>query len=283
MQEAQFTCSYVCPSGSTETTFSSDVRSGDTLVVTVAEDNLGALTVSDSLGTTIQLATRYTNSSCTGAEPNGTCQAAIFYGVLAASGPDSVTVGEAGSDSALRVQAWEFSGVNSVAGTGECSPYCSSAAYPPRSVLLATASYVTGPGPGFAWYQYAASAVAGSEYRITSSAGSTTFPFMVYTLNEEAAVVLSPSFSTITVSTVSSNHGSIRGYYITLWQGGSEIGSCFSTCSFTVNDGQTYQVEAASYGAEHFSHWQNDGAAGKETVDVPETNTTISLTAVYSP
>jgi hypothetical protein len=51
-----------------------------------------------------------------------------------------------------------------------------------------------------------------------------------------------------------------------------------------VNDGQTYQVEAASYGAETFSHWQNDGATGRETVDVPGSGTvTISLTAVYSP
>ncbi len=89
--------------------------------------------------------------------------------------------------------------------------------------------------------------------------------------------------STITVTTVNGSGSTITGYYITLWQGGNQVNSCFSTCSFTVNNGQTYQVEAASYGSEHFSHWQNDGATGRETVNVPSASTTISLTAVYSP
>lgn len=89
--------------------------------------------------------------------------------------------------------------------------------------------------------------------------------------------------STITVTTVNGEGATITGYYITLWEGGSMLSSCFSTCSFTVNDGQTYQVEAASYGPETFSHWQNDGATGRETVDVPGSSTTIELTAVYSP
>jgi hypothetical protein len=75
----------------------------------------------------------------------------------------------------------------------------------------------------------------------------------------------------------------ITGYYITLWQGGTFVTDCFSACSFTVNDGQTYQVAASSYGAETFSHWQNDGSTGMETVIVPSASTAISLTAVYSP
>ena len=74
----------------------------------------------------------------------------------------------------------------------------------------------------------------------------------------------------------------IAGYYITLWQGGTQVQSCFSSCSFTVDGGQTYQVQAASYGSETFSHWQ-DGATGMETVNVPATGTTIQLTATYSP
>jgi hypothetical protein len=89
--------------------------------------------------------------------------------------------------------------------------------------------------------------------------------------------------STIHVSTVNGAGTAISGYYITLWQGGAFVTSCFSACSFTVNDGQTYQVAASSYGAEAFSHWQNDGSTGLETVVVPSASTTISLTAVYSP
>jgi hypothetical protein len=75
----------------------------------------------------------------------------------------------------------------------------------------------------------------------------------------------------------------ITGYYITLWQYGVKLQSCFSACSFTVNDGQSYQVAASSYGAETFSHWQNDGSTGMDTVSVPSASTTISLTAVNSP
>jgi hypothetical protein len=89
--------------------------------------------------------------------------------------------------------------------------------------------------------------------------------------------------SAINVSTVNSAGTPITGYYTTLWQNGVQVNSCFSPCSFTVKGGQTYQVLADSYGSETFSHWQNDGATGYETVNVPSTGTTISLTAVYSP
>jgi hypothetical protein len=89
--------------------------------------------------------------------------------------------------------------------------------------------------------------------------------------------------SQLSVSSVNSAGTPIVGYYTTLWQGGALLGSCFSPCSFTVNAGQTYQVESASYGAEAFNHWQNDGSTGLETVTVPQSPSTISLTAVYKP
>ena len=89
--------------------------------------------------------------------------------------------------------------------------------------------------------------------------------------------------STIDVSTASSAGDSIAGYNVALWQNGEQLSSCFSPCSFTVDNGQTYQVLAASYASETFSHWQNDGAAGAETVSVPGASTTMSFTGVYSP
>jgi hypothetical protein len=89
--------------------------------------------------------------------------------------------------------------------------------------------------------------------------------------------------STIDISTVNSGGSPISGYYITLWQNGVQLNSCYSACSFTVNNGQTYQIAAASYGSETFNHWQSDGSTGFETVTVPGTSTTISLTAVYHP
>jgi hypothetical protein len=89
--------------------------------------------------------------------------------------------------------------------------------------------------------------------------------------------------STIEVSTVNSMGAPIPGYYVTLWQNGSQLQNCFSPCSFTVSDGQTYRVVAESFGGESFSHWQNDGEAGAETVIVPSGGGTTALTAVYSP
>jgi hypothetical protein len=89
--------------------------------------------------------------------------------------------------------------------------------------------------------------------------------------------------SQLSVSSVNSAGSPIVGYYTTLWQGGAQVGQCFSPCSFTVNGGQTYQVEAAYYGTEIFNHWQNDGSTGLETVTIPSMSTTLSLTAVYRP
>jgi hypothetical protein len=88
--------------------------------------------------------------------------------------------------------------------------------------------------------------------------------------------------STISVSTVDSAGSPITGNGVTLWQNGTQINSCLSPCSFTVNNGQTYQVGAASDVGKTFTHWQNDGSTGFETVKVPTTSATISLTAVYT-
>jgi hypothetical protein len=99
-----------------------------------------------------------------------------------------------------------------------------------------------------------------------------------------AAYDCSTTTTTTDVSAVQSVDGiAITGYYVTLWQNGTQLQSCFSPCSFTVNDGQTYQVAAASYGSETFSHWQNDGATGFETFTAPSNGDTVSLTAVYGP
>jgi Spherulation-specific family 4 len=88
--------------------------------------------------------------------------------------------------------------------------------------------------------------------------------------------------STIAVSTVNSAGASISGYYISLWQNGAQLNSCFSECSFTVSSGQTYQVVASGYGGEAFSQWLG-GTSGALTVTTPAAGGTVSLTAVFSP
>lgn len=189
LQQVQSTCSYVCTQGSTNSTFSSNVRQGNMLVITIVSDDLTNLIVTDSLGTRISLAVSATTSpDCT--SNTGTCQADIYWGLLPASGPDTVSVNEGASTRALRVDAWEFSGVDSVKSTVSCSPICAPASFASPGILIATARDVTGAGPGFTFYQYAASGVAGSEYQVISGSGTTAFPFSATVNDVEAGAVL---------------------------------------------------------------------------------------------
>jgi len=185
--EAASTCSHVCSGEQTITPFSTSLKAGDLLVVSIVEDDLPTLVVTDSLGTTLHLAVR-SSTSC--GSPSGYCQADIYWGVLYSSGADSVTAVEPGSNAAIRVEVWEFSGVASVGNTASCTPTCASTSYPASSVLLATGSTVYSAAAGFAWYQYAFSGVDGSEYQVASSSGSTTFAFSPPTPSEEVGVVL---------------------------------------------------------------------------------------------
>ncbi|MHB8566867.1 MAG: hypothetical protein ACYC7D_06795 [Nitrososphaerales archaeon] len=116
--------------------------------------------------------------------------------------------------------------------------------------------------------------------------GATSDPVLFTATNDASSLAAvyycgASTSSTLKVSTVNSVGGQTSGYYITLWQNGAKIESCFSTCSFSVNGGQTYQVAAASFGSEVFNHWLNDNSTGMETVNVPRASTSIGLTAVY--
>jgi hypothetical protein len=87
--------------------------------------------------------------------------------------------------------------------------------------------------------------------------------------------------------TINSAGSPISGY-ITLWQNGLQLQSCFSPCSLTVDNGQTYLITVTNYAGEVFSHWSGntgtvDPWGGSRTVSVPATSTTISQTAVYNP
>jgi hypothetical protein len=89
--------------------------------------------------------------------------------------------------------------------------------------------------------------------------------------------------ATVNVSTTNSVGGPITGFYTSLWQNGVQLRSCFSPCSFSVSNGQTYQVAVADYGAETFSHW-SDGTTNRfHPVVVGSASTATSLTAVYMP
>jgi hypothetical protein len=90
------------------------------------------------------------------------------------------------------------------------------------------------------------------------------------------------STTTINVSTVLAGGSPLSGLYISLWQNGAVVGTCFSSCSFTVQNGQTYSLSAGSFGGDTFSYWQGDGSTGFENVYVPSSSTTLWYTAVYN-
>ena len=114
------------------------------------------------------------------------------------------------------------------------------------------------------------------SFTATNAASSLTAVYNCGTSTSTASTT-----STINISTVNSAGSQISGYYVALLQNGAQIESCFSTCSFSVNGAQTYQVAATSFGTEIFNHWLNDNTTGMETVNVPSASTTIGLTAVY--
>jgi hypothetical protein len=89
-------------------------------------------------------------------------------------------------------------------------------------------------------------------------------------------------YSTINVGTSIANGGNASlGLYATLWQNGNLLQSCYTTCTFTVPNGQSYQVVINNYGNYYFEHWSDGVLASTHTVTVAagSTNSNIVLTA----
>ncbi len=116
------------------------------------------------------------------------------------------------------------------------------------------------------------------RFRSFTLVGDTTF---VAVYNNICAPMPSTD-SMISISTVISPNTQTTGYYATLWQNGVLLQSCFSTCSFMVSNGQTYQVAVSDFGTHTFSHWSSGSTSRFITVNVGSTSTTIDLTAVYA-
>jgi YVTN family beta-propeller protein len=117
------------------------------------------------------------------------------------------------------------------------------------------------------------------RYRTIASNGNLSL-IAVY---ENTGVPPPSGYTRITVVTQNTVGSMINGYYTTFWQGGTLLHECYSTCSFFVLSGQTYQVTVADYRSEMFSHWQNGNTARFYTVIVPDSTTTSTLTATYTP
>jgi len=118
---------------------------------------------------------------------------------------------------------------------------------------------------------------------LATSDTSNTSAYFAYWMQFE----FNNTISVLNVSTINSDGGAIIGYYAAIWQNGQQLGSCFSPCSFAINDGQSYTVTVANYQNETFSHW-SDGTAnmarwgGYQVVHVQGAAQRLALTAVYT-
>ncbi|MGA2665184.1 MAG: PQQ-binding-like beta-propeller repeat protein [Nitrososphaerales archaeon] len=138
--------------------------------------------------------------------------------------------------------------------------------------------YALSPATGAVLYETALSAV---EHFTTPSAGGG----FVYVAANETIYAISPSSSSSTTSslTVASQDtagGTITGYYVTLYDSSMRtVGTGFTPADFTLDDGQTYAVQADGYGGCAFDHWADTGSTSSQrTISISED---AQITAVY--
>jgi hypothetical protein len=86
----------------------------------------------------------------------------------------------------------------------------------------------------------------------------------------------------IDVNTMLPNGTTITGYYVQLWQGGTEIDTGYSPASFTVTSGQTYYVYVADYGNLMFGYW-GEGNSSRGHQIMPTSHAIVNFTADYIP
>jgi hypothetical protein len=90
--------------------------------------------------------------------------------------------------------------------------------------------------------------------------------------------------STLTVKSVNSLGNPISGYYTALYtSSGSKVSSGYTTSSYNVNDGASYQIQAVSYDACTFSHWSGGAISGSTSDPAPiSISSDSTVTAVYA-
>jgi hypothetical protein len=90
-----------------------------------------------------------------------------------------------------------------------------------------------------------------------------------------------PSTASLSVGSQNTSGQTITGYTIVLYGSSkNELGSGFTPTSFTLNRGQSYSVQADSYGACTFNHWADNGSTSNPRTISIMGNT--QLTAVYN-
>ena len=94
----------------------------------------------------------------------------------------------------------------------------------------------------------------------------------------------SPSTVSLTINSVNLLGNTITGYYNVLYDstGSTTLGTGFTPTTYTVKNGQTFQIEADSYTVCTFDHWSGGGLTGQTLDPIPTTvHGSTVVTAVY--
>jgi hypothetical protein len=96
----------------------------------------------------------------------------------------------------------------------------------------------------------------------------------------------------LTVNSATNVNGGLSGYYTILYQNGNVLESGYTTINFTLTEGQTYSIQADSYGNCQFAYWRvpNSPANTNDVTQNPYTFTAVgniaadqmAMTSFYS-
>lgn len=185
--------------------------------------------------------------------------------------------GSSGSDPKLTVNSLDQNGnaVNGMWTTVSQNGAVVSTGFTPLTFSLASGSYsVTVANYGQLTFSHWPDGSTSSTRTVNLNSDAS---ITAYYNNGQAA---QPTTTTISVTTADSSGHALTGYYTTLSDSsGNVLQTQFSPAAFTVNTGQSYQVQVADYGQYKFSHWQ-DGSTSRSITVTP--SSPVNLQATYS-
>jgi hypothetical protein len=86
--------------------------------------------------------------------------------------------------------------------------------------------------------------------------------------------------SKLTVSSQDTNGNPLSGFYTALFQNGNQVGTGYTTATYTLNNGQSYTLQADSYGNCFFQKWSGGyGTSASTTISV---TSNTQITAIYN-
>jgi hypothetical protein len=112
----------------------------------------------------------------------------------------------------------------------------------------------------------------------TSTSTSTTTTTTASTTTSTTSTPTTTGTSTLKVTSENSAGTTITGYYTTLSLSGAVSASGYTPVTYTLTDGQTYTVQADSYGSCTFAHWQSGVTTNPVSITI---TSNTSLVAVY--